>query len=76
MTAGTNAPFDPEELGSNLAWARWNAKLTGREVARRLDIDPSYLSHIEHGRRTPSLALLVRAARLLQVGVDQLLGGE
>src|SRR5512135_3015739 len=43
------------------------------ELARELNIAPSYLSDIEHDRRVPSEDVLRRIAPLLDLDVDDLL---
>jgi transcriptional regulator with XRE-family HTH domain len=45
------------------------SKLTQREIARRVGITESYLSHLlKDGRRQPSLSIAMRLSRVL--GVD------
>ena len=50
-------------LGDAIEELRESAGLSQRELAERLDVDPSYLSHLEAGRREPSLKLLRRLSR-------------
>lgn len=45
-------------LSTALRTLRESAGYSQRQLAVRLDVDPSYLSHLEHGRREPSLAFL------------------
>jgi transcriptional regulator with XRE-family HTH domain len=44
-----------------------------REAARRADIDPAYLSRLEHGRKSASAAVLGRLASLYDVDPDVVL---
>jgi transcriptional regulator with XRE-family HTH domain len=46
--------------------------LTQRALAERLKTIPSYISHIEHNRREPSLILLIRIAEILQLKPERL----
>lgn len=43
-----------------------------RELARKLEITPSFLSDIELGRRFPSEAVLGKLANFLKVSVEEL----
>jgi transcriptional regulator with XRE-family HTH domain len=65
--------FDPmENLGPRLKTIRLASEKSLREVARRLDVSPSFLSQIENGKSQPSVATLYALARLLGVPVDTL----
>lgn len=46
------------------------------EVARRLEISPSYWSRIESGRMKPPLSLRQRISRLFGVPQKELFGGR
>lgn len=45
-------------LSTALRALRESAGYSQRQLAARLDVDPSYLSHLESGRREPSLTFL------------------
>jgi transcriptional regulator with XRE-family HTH domain len=47
-----------------------------REVARALDVSPSFLSQIENGKSQPSVATLYSLAKLLNVQIDELFGAK
>jgi DNA-binding XRE family transcriptional regulator len=47
-----------------LKQARIEQSLTQREVADKLGIDQSHVSHLEAGNYTPSFALLVKITEL------------
>ena len=65
--------FDPmENLGPRLKTIRLASEKSLREVARRLEVSPSFLSQIENGKSQPSVATLYALARLLGVPVDTL----
>jgi transcriptional regulator with XRE-family HTH domain len=60
-------------LGEVLRDARVEAELTLRDIAKKLEIAPSYLSDIENDRRVPSEDVLVRLAEELKLKVDDLM---
>lgn len=47
-------------------------RLNQVEMAKRLDISPSYLSEIEKGKKTPSFELLEKYASLIGIPVSSL----
>jgi len=64
---------DPiEYLGPRLKEIRTKSGISLREVARQLDVSPSFLSQIENGKSQPSVATLYSIAKLLGVSVDVL----
>jgi len=64
---------DPiEYLGPRLKEIRMKTGLSLREVARQLEVSPSFVSQIENGKSQPSVATLYSLARLLGVPVDVL----
>jgi transcriptional regulator with XRE-family HTH domain len=64
---------DPVEyLGPRLKEIRLKTGLSLREVARQLDVSPSFVSQIENSKSQPSVATLYAIARLLGVPVDVL----
>jgi transcriptional regulator with XRE-family HTH domain len=54
-------------IGGAIKRLRRAAGLTQRELARRLEVDATYLSHLEADRREPSLQLLRKLASQLNV---------
>lgn len=48
--------------------------LSLRELAKRLDCSPAFISDIELGRRHPSDKVLIEIARILKVKVEDLRG--
>jgi transcriptional regulator with XRE-family HTH domain/quercetin dioxygenase-like cupin family protein len=46
--------------------------MTLRELARQVDVSPSFVSQIENGKSQPSVATLYAFAQLLNVSVDEL----
>ena len=65
-----------ENLAERLKWARQKAGLSLREVSRQLGVSASFVSQIENGKSTPSVATLYSMAQLLGVTIDELFSGE
>ena len=63
-----------EEPAIRLKELRLKRKLNQSELARMSNITPSAISQIEAGERTPSLAILRRLAKSLDVSIDYLAG--
>ncbi|MET8413061.1 XRE family transcriptional regulator [Streptomyces sp. NPDC005195] len=63
------------EARARLRTARTEAKLSVRELSRRVGISPSMLSQIENGHCEPSVATLYALVSELSISFDQLLGG-
>lgn len=61
-------------LGSTVRRLRHEADLTQEQLAERIEISPSYLSHIESDRREPRIEVLRRLAQELPVWPGLLLG--
>jgi transcriptional regulator with XRE-family HTH domain/mannose-6-phosphate isomerase-like protein (cupin superfamily) len=64
-----------ENLGVRLKQARQKSGLSLREVARQLQVSPSFVSQMENGKSTPSVVTLYALAQLLKVTVDELFSG-
>lgn len=60
-------------LGEVLRDARVSLDISLRELAKRLDLAPSYLSDIENDRRVPSEEVLQNLARELKLKFDDLM---
>ena len=59
-------------LGSRLKEIRLKSGLSLREIARQLNVSPSFVSQIENGKSQPSVSTLYAMAKLLSVPVDVL----
>lgn len=57
----------PNTLGSVVRLARAASGLTIRELARRADLSPGYLSDVEHGNRIPAENAMERLAVALEL---------
>jgi transcriptional regulator with XRE-family HTH domain len=65
-----------ENLGARLKRARQRSGLALREVARQLGVSASFVSQMENGKSTPSVATLYSMAQLLGVSIDELFSGD
>ena len=59
-------------LGSRLKEIRLKTGLSLREIARQLNVSPSFVSQLENGKSQPSVSTLYEMAKLLSVPVDVL----
>lgn len=73
---GAAAGEHMENLGARLKRARQKSGLALREVARQLGVSASFMSQMENGKSTPSVATLYSLAQLLDVSIDELFSGE
>jgi transcriptional regulator with XRE-family HTH domain len=62
-----------DSLGDAIRQARLDKDLTLRELARRLNKAPSYLSDIEYDRRVPSESVLKDICGVLELDFDRML---
>lgn len=60
------------EFGRKIQRLRKNKDLTQEELAESLRISRTHMGHIEQGRKSPSMELLERIARVLKVQVKDL----
>lgn len=51
---------------------RESRRVTQAELARRLGVDRSYVSRIEHGQRLPGLTMLAQLARYFGCRLEEL----
>ena len=61
------------EIGERIRTEREKLSISGRELAKRAQISPSFLSDIEKGRTKPSLDTLTALSKALGVSVPDLL---
>lgn len=61
-----------EGIGPFIRKRRDELDLSLRELAKRLDCSPAFISDIELGRRHPSDKVLVEIAKILKVKVEEL----
>jgi transcriptional regulator with XRE-family HTH domain len=68
---GASSPLDA--VGQRLRRARLAAGISVREMARRVDVSPSFVSQVELGRTKPSVGTLYAIATELGVPLDDLM---
>lgn len=67
---------DSNELGTRLASLRKLNGLTLEQLATRAEITKSYLSKLERGLSSPTIATLLKLARALGLDSEQLIGAH
>ena len=65
--------IDYEAMGRRIRRKRQEKGLTQVQLAKKVNLSPSYYGHIERGTRTPSLETLVLIANELMTGTDVIL---
>ncbi len=65
--------FSDYLLGEHIKNARIKKELTQEALAELLDITPTHVKHIESGHRKPSIDILFRTAKLLDMSVDNVI---
>jgi transcriptional regulator with XRE-family HTH domain len=60
-------------LGAELRKAREEAGLTQEQLAFRARIDRSYLSELERDKKSPTVAMLLKICRTLDVSASRLI---
>ena len=68
--------YDMKKSGMHIQQLRIRQGHTQEEFAKMLNIDRSYLSRIESGKKGCSVDLLVQLSELLNVSIDYLVTGE
>ncbi len=61
------------QIGNNIKTIRTKKKLSQKELAFKLGVTPVYLSMIENNAKTPSLNLLERLGKILEIPLALLL---
>ena len=64
-----------ESLGAALRAARESRGLSLRELARQVDVSPSFVSQVELGKANPSVGTLYALVSVLGISLNELLGG-
>lgn len=62
----------PESIGRNIVFMREKIGVTQEWLSLETEIAGSYLREIEHGRANPTIDVLARIARALQIPLDLL----
>jgi predicted transcriptional regulator/transcriptional regulator with XRE-family HTH domain len=75
MTAQSK-PRDTPRFGAKIRAVRRCAGLSQAELAKRLDVSPSYLNLLEHDKRALPAELLIRLTQVLQVDLASFAGTD
>lgn len=62
-------------FGRNVAKVRTERGLSQDKLAEQANLDRTYVSGIERGVRNPGIKVVIRLARGLNVGLDELCAG-
>lgn len=62
-------------FGRRIRALREERGLTQEELGEKADLDPTYISGIERGRRNPTVVILGRLSRAFQVSISELFDG-
>ena len=62
-----------KKLGKNIKRIRLKKRMSQGDICRAIDMDRSYVSAIESGKKNVTLAVLEKLANALGVSVDELL---
>ena len=62
-----------KKLGENIKPMRLRRKMTQGDICHKLDMDRSYMSAIESGKKNITLGVLEKLAGALDVSADELL---
>ena len=68
--------YDMKQSGARIQQLRIQAGYTQSELALKLNINRSFLSHIESGEKGCSVDLLVQLSKVLNVSLDFLVLGK
>ena len=68
--------YDIKQCGERIRQLRIHAGYTQSELASKLNIDRSFLSHVESGKKGCSVDLMVQLANLFSVSLDYLALGK
>jgi transcriptional regulator with XRE-family HTH domain len=73
--ATTTVGSTPVNLGQAIRAGREERGLSVRELARRINVSPSFVSQIELGKANPSVGTLYAVVSVLGMTLDELIGG-
>lgn len=62
-----------KQLGQNIKRIRLKKRMSQGDICRAIDMDRSYMSAIEGGKKNVTLAVLAKLASALDVSVNELL---
>lgn len=59
-------------LGKNLKKYRLQKKLTQEQLAEKVGIHPTYVGKLESGKNNPSVLMMYKFSRVLDIDLDKL----
>lgn len=59
-------------IGARIKEIRTGKRITQEQLAEKIDINPKYLSSIERGKENPTLDILIKIAKSLDVNLDDI----
>lgn len=62
-----------KKLGQNIKRIRFKKRMSQGDICRAIDMDRSYMSAIESGKKNVTLVVLEKLANALNVSADELL---
>ena len=62
-----------KKLGENIRRIRLAKDMTQGDLCRKLELDRSYMSNVESGKKNPTLSTITNIAKALGVSIDELL---
>ena len=68
--------LNPNAIGENIRRCRKQKGLTQDALAQEMNVTAQAISKWENGQSMPDIALLLPLAKVLGIGVDELLGGN
>jgi transcriptional regulator with XRE-family HTH domain len=74
--SGAQPPASASMIGPKVRSAREAQNMSLRELARRIDMSPSFVSQLEHNKAKPSVGTLYALVEALGVSMDQLMSRE
>lgn len=64
-----------KELGMRIRYLRTNKKMSQEDLALEAEVNKNYLSDLERGNRNPTLKILDKIAKALDVDLSTLMKG-
>ena len=68
--------MDKSKIGARIKQLRFRNNLSQKELAEKLDVEPSTISEIECGENPPTTLILLKLKRFFNLNVDWILTGE
>mgnify|MGYP006288169645 CR=1 FL=1 len=62
-----------DNIGNKISMIRKNKNISQRELAQKANLSQSFISHLEHGKRNPTLNTLQSIAHALDIPLNKFL---